>query len=186
MTRAVTETALQESRRRGHSWLGTEHLLLAFALHRDLLPQDVARLLPDAEAISTALARATGPGRRDAELLRTVGVDLDQVRSAVRQTFGDEAVERLRRPVRQPWQPWRRPSRRCTSLLVADLRVAPRAKQALERARQHADRSQRGEFDPVTLLRGMVEVEDAMSNRLLRDLGVNAETLRRAIARHTS
>ena len=184
-TTLVLDTALEEARRRGHSWLGTEHLLLALARRRDLLPEDVRQLLPDAEDVSSALATATGQLRPpDADLLRTVGVDLDQVRSAVRQTFGDEAVQRLRRPVHQPWQPWRRPSRRCTSLLTGTMSVAPRVKQSLERAGQSAARRRLPAIDPVALLLGMVEVEDAMSNTLLRDAGVDPEDLRRALLGH--
>ena len=185
-TRFVFDAALEESRSHGHNWLGTEHLLLAFARHRDLLPDDVRQLLPDAESIASALATAMGARERhEADLLlKAVGVDLDQVRSAVRQTFGDEAIHRLRRPIYQPWQPWRRPSRRCTSLLAGATTVAPRVKQSLERALESAERRHLPAIDPIALLLGMVEVEDAMSNRLLRDLGVDPEELRRALGRH--
>jgi ATP-dependent Clp protease ATP-binding subunit ClpA len=69
---------------------------------------------------------------------------------------------------------------------VGELSVAPRVKQALERARQHADRRRLPEIDPVALLLGMVEVEDAMSNQLLRDLGVEPAMLRVVLARHAS
>ena len=122
-TRLIVDAALEESRRRSHRSLGIEHLLVAFARRRDVLPDDVAQLLPDADDVASALAAAAGRGRPDAELLKGVGVDLDEVRSAVRRTFGDEAVQRLRRPVHQPW---RRPSRRCTSVLVGEIRVSPR------------------------------------------------------------
>ena len=93
----------------------------------EFLPGAVAALLPgDVRVVIAALERVLdGPPPRDAELLRTLGIDLDEVRSAVRQTFGDDAVERLRRPVHQPWQPWRRPSRRCMSLLAGGMGVAP-------------------------------------------------------------
>ena len=80
----------------------------------------MASLLPTPEAIRDVLGDEglTATPQRESELLRTVGVDLDQVRTAIRRTFGDEAVERLgRKRVHQPWQPWRRPSRRCRSLL---------------------------------------------------------------------
>lgn len=181
-TRLVVDAAVDESRRRGHGWLGTEHLLVAFSRHGEVLPPPVAERLPDAEAVAAALTAACGPGRRDADLLESMGIDLDEVRAAVRRTFGDEAVQRLRRPVHQPWQPWRRPSRRCTSLLAGGLSMAPRVKEAFDRARQHADRRGRHEIDPVALLLGMVEVEDAMSNRLLRRLGVEPDDLRGALA----
>jgi hypothetical protein len=183
-TLAVIDLGADESRRLGHDWLGTEHLLLAFGQRRQLLPDAAAGLLPDAGAMRAALARVLSapPPTRAPELLRTVGVDLDQVRAAVRQTFGDEAVDRLsRRRVHQPWQPWRRPSRRCTSLLTGSKSVAPRLKQAFERARNEADRRQRTTIDPATLLIGMIDVEDALSNRLLRDIGVDPAQLRQAL-----
>ena len=183
-TMAVIDLGADESRRLGHDWLGTEHLLLAFGQRRQFLPVAAAGLLPDAGAMRAALARVLSarPPNSAPELLRTVGVDLDQVRAAVRQTFGDEAVDRLsRRRVHQPWQPWRRPSRRCTSLLTGSKSMAPRLKQAFERARTEADRRQRSTIDPATLLIGMIDVEDALSNRLLRDIGVDPEELRQAL-----
>ena len=183
-TMAVIDLGADESRRLGHDWLGTEHLLLAFGQRPQLLPDAAAALLPEAGAMRAALALVLSapPPNSAPELLRTVGVDLDQVRAAVRQTFGDEAVDRLsRRRVHQPWQPWRRPSRRCTSLLAGSKSMAPRLKQAFERARNDADRRQRTTIDPATLLIGMIDVEDALSNRLLRDIGVDPEQLRQAL-----
>ena len=47
-TKAIVDAALAESRRRGYTWLGTEHLLLALSQRRELLPPDIAGLLPDA------------------------------------------------------------------------------------------------------------------------------------------
>ena len=67
------------------------------------------------------------------------------------------------------------------SILAGSMSVAPRVKLAFERARHHADRGQRLVIDPATLLIGMVEVEDAMSNRILRDLGVDLEELGRSL-----
>jgi ATP-dependent Clp protease ATP-binding subunit ClpA len=181
-TRQIIDTAVDESRRLDHNYLGTEHLLFAFARRRDLLPELIAEQLPDADAVRAAFATATGqPPRRDAELLKAVGVDLDEVRSAVRRTFGDDALGRLSRGDHQPWQPWRRPSRRCTSLLARTLSVAPRVKQSLERARNEANRRQLPAIDPTALLLGMLEVEDALSNKLLRHLGVPPEQLRHTL-----
>jgi len=182
-TMAVFNTALAEARRLDHGDVGTEHLLLALMRHREFLPEAVAALLPpDADVVTAALEGVLdGPPPRDAELLKTLGIDLDEVRSAVRQTFGDDAIERLRRPVYQPWQPWRRPSRRCMSLLGGGMGVAPRVKQAFEHARRDADQRQRPAIDPACLLLGMVEVEDALSNRLLRDAGIDPSEVRRVL-----
>jgi ATP-dependent Clp protease ATP-binding subunit ClpA len=183
-TMAVFNAALGEARRLGHGYVGTEHLLLALMHHREMLPDAVAALLPrDAHAVTTALGRVLdGPPLRHPELLKALGIDLDQVRSAVRQTFGDDAVDRLgQRRVHQPWQPWRRPSRQCMSLLAGGMGVAPRVKKAFEYARRDAARRQRRTIDPAGLLLGMVEVEDALSNRLLRDVGVDPSEVRRAL-----
>jgi ATP-dependent Clp protease ATP-binding subunit ClpA len=181
-TMAVFDTALAEARRLGHNYVGTEHLLLALMRHREILPDTVAALLPRDTDVAAALASVLdGPPPRDAELLKTLGIDLDKVRSAVRRAFGDDAIERLGRPVHQPWQPWRRPSRRCMSLLAGGMGVAPRVKQAFEHARRDADQRRRPSIDPAGLLLGMVEVEDAMSNRLLREVGIDPSAVRRAL-----
>jgi ATP-dependent Clp protease ATP-binding subunit ClpA len=183
-TMAVFNTAVAEAGRLGHNYVGTEHLLLAVMRHREFLPTTVAALLPrDPDVVTAALEGILdGPPPRDAELLKTLGIDLDEVRAAVRETFGRDAVERLgRRRVHQPWQPWRRPSRRCMSLLAGGMGVAPRVKQAFEYARQHVDREQRTAIGPADLLLGMVEVEGALSNRLLQRVGVDLSEVRQAL-----
>ncbi len=176
----VVETALEEARRLGHNYLGTEHLLLSLVRHRELLPESVRVELPDDAVMLSAAVDALGaePAAPDAELLKVVGIDLDEVRSAVRQTFGADALDQLgRRRVHQPWQPWRRPTRRCTSLLAGVMSVAPRVKQALERGLIDAARRQGDALDPAALLLGMLLTEGAMSNELLRRTGVDPDRL---------
>jgi hypothetical protein len=86
---------------------------ISFAVSVRLLPAEV-------ETVRAALeAEIDGPPPRDEELLASLGIDLEGVRAAVSRTFGPDAIERLaRRPVRQPWQPWRRPHRQCMSILA--------------------------------------------------------------------
>ena len=183
-TIVVVNTAMAEAHRLGHNYVGTEHLLVALVLHREVLLDTVAALLPgDIDALTTALVGLLGgPPPRDAELLTAIGINLDAVRAAVLETFGRDAIERLgRRRVHQPWQPWRRPSRRCLSLLAGGMSVAPRVKRALEYARQHADSRQRTTIDPAGLLLAIVEVEDALSNRLLEEVGVDPAAVRRVL-----
>lgn len=162
------------------NYLGTEHLLLALVRHHQLLPQSVRVALPNDAAMLSAAVDALGaePAPADAELLKVVGIDLDEIRSAVRQTFGADALHQLgRRRVHQPWQPWRRPTRRCTSLLAGVTSVAPRVKPALERGLLEAARRQRDALDPAALLLGMLETEGAMSNELLRRTGIDVDGL---------
>jgi hypothetical protein len=185
----VVETALEEARRLGHDYLGTEHLLLALGRHRELLPEPVRVMLPNDAAMLSAAVDTLGadPAPPDAELLKVVGIDLDEVRSAVRHTFGADALDQLgRRRVHRPWQPWRRPTRRCTSLLAGVMSVAPRVKQALERGRLNAARRQRDAIDPAALLLGMLETEGAMSNELLRRMGVDFDRLHQLLLTYGS
>lgn len=181
-TQQVIETAIAEARRLDHRYLGTEHLLLAIARHREMLP-DVGELLPDAEVLEQRIVDAIGPASPpDTELLRTIGVDLGDVRSALRQTFGDDVLDRLdRRMVRKRSR--LRSSRRCKSILAGTMGIAPRAKQSFERARDHARRRGRELIDPTALLLGMLDIEDAMSNRMLRELGRDPDELRIALWR---
>ena len=182
-TMAIVDGALDEARRLGHNYLGTEHLLVALVRRPDLLPDGVAALLPTETAVLESLLEVLDrPPEDDATLLANIGIDLEAMRSAVGQSFGDDAIERLgRRRVHQPWQPWRRPRRRCVSLLGGSMGVAPRVKQAFELAAGHVDRRHRATIDPAGLLLGMVEVEDAMSNRLLWRVGVDPGDIRRAL-----
>lgn len=60
--------------------------------------------------------------------------------------------------------------------------TTPRVKQALEYARRDAARRDTARIDPAGLLLGMVEVEDALSNRLLRDTGTDPNHIRQLLA----
>lgn len=189
-TMTVIAAGIAEARSLGHNYVGTEHLLVALVQRRDLLPRKVGRLLPaEVETVRAALeAEIDGPPR-DEELLASLGIDLDGVRDAVRRTFGPGALERLaRRPVRQPWQPWRRPRRKCVSILAGGIQLStpPRMKRALEHALADATRRGLAAIDPSALLLGMVDEERALSNRLLHDLGVPPAELRAAILRAAS
>ena len=179
-TQLVIDTAIAEARRLGHRYLGTEHLLLAIARHRAMLP-DLGDLLPVAGVLEQSIVDAIGPAPPpDAELLRTIGVDLGDVRSALRQSFGDDVLDRLdRRMVRKRSR--LRSSGRCKSILSGTMGVAPRAKQSFERARDHARRRGKELIDPTALLLGMLDIEDAMSNRMLRELGRDPHELRIAL-----
>jgi choline dehydrogenase-like flavoprotein len=59
--------------------------------------------------------------------------------------------------------------------------TAPRLKRPFEHSRKEADRRQLAKIDSAALVLGMVEVEDAMSNRILRRVGVDPQTLDRSL-----
>ena len=64
--------------------------------------------------------------------------------------------------------------------------MAPRVKQALEIASRHAERRAQPRIDPTSLLLGILDLEDALANRLLRDNGVDPDDIRNALFRDRS
>lgn len=73
-TMRIGDTPVSAARDLGHNYIGTEHLLLAFALRSDVLPPTVATRLPGVEVILSGIAGLIGaPGRRDGDLLRSIG-----------------------------------------------------------------------------------------------------------------
>lgn len=173
---AVLDDAIGRARRARHPHVGTEHVLAALAARRSLLHASVATALPAPEQLD-ALVHASPVRHSHDTALATIGVDLDAVRAAARRTFGDDAVDRLaRRRVRQPWQPWRRPSRRCTALLAGALAVSPRLKQALACAADHTE--DRGLITPTALLAALLDTPGARSSALLEQAGVDIADLR--------
>jgi len=96
----VIDLAREEAERFGHCYVGPEHLLLG--LLREGRSQ-AARIL-QAHGVDLAAARAAldrlanqglvpGPRPSDAELLGTLGIDLERIRRSAEQTFGVQAVK---------------------------------------------------------------------------------------------
>src|SRR4029453_1182633 len=90
----VMDLAREEAERLGHRYVGSEHLLLG--LLRDVTPA-AGILQPGGVALAAARAalgrladRGVVPGPRpsDAELLGTLGIDLEAVRRSTEQAFG--------------------------------------------------------------------------------------------------
>lgn len=152
------------SRRLGHDYVATEHLLLALAEDRESAP---ARALASqglsAEKIHAAVITRIGfcespRGRLDGDALATLGIDLDEVRRQVEHAFGPDALERT-------WAG-------CTP-------VAPRLKKALELAVREAGESP---LRPEHVLLGLASVEDCVAAQILAAHGINRTDLRAALA----
>lgn len=147
---------VEEARRLGHDYVGTEHVLMALARGRE---GAAARLLCElgvtAEAVERALARrlpdASPAARIDPRALAALGIDLEAVRERLEQTFGAGALERTR---------------------SGCLGVCPRLKLALAFALDHADGRPLG-GDHVLL--GMLSVPDSVAADVLDGLGVTRE-----------
>lgn len=67
------------------------------------------------------------------------------------------------------------------SILAGSMSVAPRLKLAFENARQEAERRKQALIDPAALLVGMLQVDGAMANRILRAVGVDPERLEQSL-----
>ena len=98
-TGRVLELAKEEAAGFGHRYLGPEHLVLGVL--RDGR-SDASRVLQDhgvhlpaaREALGRLVDRGVVPGPRpsDAELLDSLGIDLDAIRRATEQSFGGKAL----------------------------------------------------------------------------------------------
>jgi hypothetical protein len=151
--RRVLELATEEAARFGHRYVGPEHLLLG--LLRDAGP--AARILQaqgvDLEAARTALGQLAGqgvvPGPRpsDAELLGSLGIDLEAVRRSTLGAFGASA---LRRAVREATRARRRGVGRVSRTPLQEPPVL--ATQALWLASERAKRLGYGQVGPELLL----------------------------------
>jgi hypothetical protein len=97
--RRVLDLAREEADRFGHRYLGPEHLVLGLLRDRGsrasrLLEANGVDLPAAREALSRLADRGVVPGPRpsDAELLGSLGIDLDVIRRTTEQTFGHRAV----------------------------------------------------------------------------------------------
>jgi ATP-dependent Clp protease ATP-binding subunit ClpA len=156
--RRVLDLARAEAEGFGHRYLGPEHLVLGLLRDRG---SGASRLL-EANGVDLAAARAAlgrladrgvvpGPRPSDAELLGSLGIDLDVIRQTTEQTFGHRAVgwaireatrARGRAGGRVPRTPLRDPP-----MLIA---------QVLNHAGEQAKALGRGVIGPELLLLGVV------------------------------
>ena len=182
--RQVVVRGQDEARRFGHPWLGTEHLLLGVLAEPGAPGVSV---LTDRgvslDAGRAALGQVVGRGglcESDAEALRTLGIDLDEVRRRVEASFGPGALDEIpRRPLRRR-RPWRRG--RCEPAAVSGhLSFMPRAKRALERAAAEAATLGDGHIGVEHLLLGLLDPGGNMAVELLRHLGANPDVVRAGV-----
>jgi len=159
----------------GHTWVGTEHLLLGL-LHGPA--DDPATGILGAHGLTLDLVRDAlvrdlgGPPPLDSRaMLATLGVDLDAIRASVEATFGPDAIDAL-------YARRRRDGHRLAFGPLCGLALAPRAKQALKLARRAAKSSHRSLVSTSDLLTGLLAIEDGMAVQILRAFDVDPAGLR--------
>ena len=157
--RQVLELARAEAEGVGHRYLGPEHLVLGVLRHGDSGASRVLRsfgvdLVVARLALRRLVDRGLVPGPRpsDAELLGSLGIDLDAVRRSTEQTFGGKAVgwavrEATRARRRGVGRVPRTPLREPPPMLIG---------QVLVHAGEQARAMDAGEVGPELLLLGVV------------------------------
>jgi ATP-dependent Clp protease ATP-binding subunit ClpA len=150
--RAVVATAQDEARALRHPFIGTEHLLLALLARGgpggDLL---TARGMGTDSVRQQLQAWAEPDSRLDAEALRTLGIDLDQVRRAVEEQFGPGAL-----------------AGHCGPMPRGHLRFTGRAKAVLELTVREAQSQNAGSINSAHLLLGLIQEQAGLGSRLIR------------------
>jgi ATP-dependent Clp protease ATP-binding subunit ClpA len=137
----------EQARRLGHSYVGTEHVLLVLIRNPDGgATARLRQLGVSTDTVEERLARWLGTSKPkiDPEALGALGIDLETVRERLEQTFGPGVLERT----------------------PACLGIYPGLKMALAYAVDHAD------GDPVTdqhILLGMLCVPDCVAARVLTE-----------------
>jgi ATP-dependent Clp protease ATP-binding subunit ClpA len=141
--RGALREAQQEAMELRHGYLGTEHLLLGLIRQgHGAAARALGQLGVDPETVRDDVIREIGrgpmpgPSERDAEALRAIGIDVDEVRRRVEETFGPGALDlakqgRKRRRGRCDQPPARSGGR---------LPFTPRAKKVLELSLREAIR----------------------------------------------
>lgn len=168
--RGIVVRAQQEARDADDGYIGTEHVVIALA-QDDGLAGDVLR---GAGVTAASLRRRRGDagtddgggGRLDADALRSIGIDLDDVRRSVEDTFGAGALD----------DPSSTGSRR--PFLAGHLRFTRHAKGSLERGVRQAVMLGVTRIGSEHLLLGVLDEGTGAGVRLLREEGVDLAQLR--------
>ncbi len=168
--RDVVVQAQVEARTLGHNSIGTEHVLLA-ALSAPSAPGmgGLGGLGVTAAAVRAELAGDSG----DADALRTLGIDLDEIRRQVERAFGPGALD-----AGDSGSGRRGVLARLGSGHIPFTAKAKRSlNESLRQAQARGDRSLGVEH----LLLGVLAVPDGLAIGLLARLGVSPDAARAAV-----
>jgi ATP-dependent Clp protease ATP-binding subunit ClpA len=149
-----------------HRRIGTEHLLLGL-VGQDGTPCS-AILARHGLTRATVLASVTTlTGDLDAEALTTLGIDLDAVRSRVESAFGPGALDD--------------PSRLRGATAAGHIPFTPRAKKVLELSLREALALRHRHIADGHITLGLLREGEGLAMKVLADLGVETEALRRDV-----
>jgi ATP-dependent Clp protease ATP-binding subunit ClpA len=184
--RALVVGAQEQARALGHHHIGTEHLLLSL-----IAADDPTSALLLERGFTFDGVRATieqyvdrplkGLTPRDAEALRAIGIDLDEVRRRLEENFGPDP---LARPPEEPARRWfglRRSRRGPTGPPPAHIPFTPRAKKVLELSLREALRLKHRSIGTEHILLGLIREGEGLAALILVRDKVDLAELRGAV-----
>jgi len=167
--RTTVIRAQEEAKDAGDGYIGTEHVVIALAQDEGIAGEVLRAAgvtAPDLRRARVAGDIDDNGGRLDADALRSLGIDLDDVRRSVEETFGEGALDAAAVTGSR---------RRWTGNHVPFTR---RAKASLERGLRHAIMLGDTRIGSEHLLIGVLDEGTGAGVRLLRDRGVDLAQLR--------
>ncbi|OLT24943.1 hypothetical protein BJF79_44610 [Actinomadura sp. CNU-125] len=165
--REAVTGAQGQARDLGHGYIGTEHLLLALVAADGGTARTLREHGLDAAALRARLGEAGG-GDLDGDALRAIGIDLEAVRRATEDSFGEGALDAPGRGNGRP---------------QAHLRFTKDAKKALELSLRHAIRLKQKHINAGHILLGLLHDDDFRAVRLTWESGADVAELRSDITR---
>ncbi|WP_062346737.1 Clp protease N-terminal domain-containing protein [Herbidospora yilanensis] len=178
--RRVVSAAQVEARRLNHPRIGTEHLLLAMLQDPESLAARVLTGLDHGGAEARLRDILNQPGGRrghelDAELLSTIGIDLDAIREKVEEAFGPGALDR--EPVRDH-----------RGLLRSGRHIpfGPRAKKTLELSLREAIALKHKAITDGHVLLGVIREGGGLAMQIITEAGISPTRVREALVQELS
>jgi ATP-dependent Clp protease ATP-binding subunit ClpA len=173
--------AQAEARLLRHNYIGTEHLLLGILREGSGVGARVLeRLGIELNGIRADVVRVIGEGPsgtedRDAEALRAIGIDVDEVRRRIEETFGPGALDR---PLgRRRW------ARTRCGPLPGHIPFTPRAKKVLQLSLREAIALEHSYIGTEHILLGLVREGEGIAAEVLGARGATPEQVRSLVAR---
>ncbi|MEJ3658777.1 Clp protease N-terminal domain-containing protein [Actinomycetes bacterium KLBMP 9759] len=167
--RLAVVAAQEEARHRGADAIRTEHLLAGVLEQNDALALTVltAHSIRRADLLADIDAATVGPS--DAEALATLGIDLDEVRRQVDNSFGEGALDRTRAT-----------RDRRGRKAFGHLRIDRSAKKALELSLREAIRLGHSAIGTEHLLLGLLH-SGGTAQEILDDRGLRLDAARTTV-----
>ncbi|MCW6009137.1 Clp protease [Micromonospora sp. CPCC 205371] len=181
--RDVVIGAQTEARELRHRHVGTEHLLLAL-LRGDSIACTVLRdagVHPEQVSADVQARVGAGPdplGQADAEALRSIGIDLDAIRSKIEETFGEGALDQPHVCEEPRRGLFRRQPRHVHSASPRHLPFTPRAKKVLELSLREALHLKHSYIGTEHILLGLIREGEGLAAKVLTDAGLSLDELR--------